>query len=84
MATREDACTAWTDVEALYRPADAAQLLGVSRRALDCWRLTGRGPAFVRISSRCVRYRRCDLADWVRSLRLEREAHTPSAKSAHP
>lgn len=39
----------------------AAHLLGVTPRTLQAWRLRGGGPPFVRISLRCVRYRRRDL-----------------------
>ncbi|MCC6160304.1 MAG: helix-turn-helix domain-containing protein [Deltaproteobacteria bacterium] len=40
---------------------DAARILGLSPRALQAWRCQGRGPQFIRVSSRCVRYRREDL-----------------------
>ncbi|MCL4233861.1 MAG: helix-turn-helix domain-containing protein [Deltaproteobacteria bacterium] len=39
----------------------AAEILGLSTRALQSWRVRGFGPAFVRVSGRCVRYRREDL-----------------------
>lgn len=53
------------DPEVLLRPPEAARLLGVTTRALDAWRAQGRGPRFVRVSSRCIRYRRRDLLDWI-------------------
>jgi predicted DNA-binding transcriptional regulator AlpA len=56
-----------TDPNRLLRPRQAATLLGVTTRALDAWRYQGRGPQFVRVSQRCVRYRRRDLLDWMRS-----------------
>ena len=34
-------------------------------RAMQKYRQTGEGPRFVRISSRCIRYRRIDLRAWV-------------------
>ena len=37
-----------------------AGFLGVTDRTLQKWRRTGGGPPFVRVSSRCVRYRRID------------------------
>lgn len=43
---------------------EAAGLLGLSRKTLERWRLTGEGPKFVRLSSRCVRYREADLDEW--------------------
>lgn len=42
----------------------AAELLSVNPRTLQQWRLRGTGPRFVRISSRCVRYRFHDLFVW--------------------
>ena len=47
----------------------AAEILGVSVRTLERHRITGTGPQFCRLG-RLVRYRECDLDDWVsRSLR---------------
>jgi hypothetical protein len=42
----------------------AAELLSLNPRTLQQWRLRGRGPRFVRISSRCIRYRYRDLMAW--------------------
>jgi predicted DNA-binding transcriptional regulator AlpA len=42
----------------------AADFLGYSVRALQNWRLRGGGPAFIKVSSRSVRYRRRDLIAW--------------------
>ena len=52
------------DPDALATERQAADFLGVTTRALQKWRATGTGPLFVRISSRCVRYRRRDLITW--------------------
>ena len=52
------------DPDALATERQAADFLGVTTRALQKWRATGTGPRFVRISSRCVRYRRRDLTTW--------------------
>lgn len=47
----------------------AAEFLGLQPRTLASWRFTGRrGPKFVRISARCVRYRQQDLNDWTAGL----------------
>lgn len=51
--------------DALVRQEEAARLLGVSPRCLEAWRYKGGGPRFVRISARCVRYRRSDLHAWL-------------------
>jgi hypothetical protein len=42
----------------------AAEVLSVNSRTLAQWRLRGTGPKFVRISSRCIRYRYRDLMTW--------------------
>jgi predicted DNA-binding transcriptional regulator AlpA len=46
---------------------DAAASLGLQPRTLQLWRRTGEGPSFVRVSSRCVRYRVADLESWAES-----------------
>ena len=51
-------------LEPLLTERQAAQLLAVSARALQKWRSSGRGPVFIQISSRCIRYRPADLARW--------------------
>lgn len=43
----------------------AADLLGLSIRTLQNWRVRGGGPCFVRISARCIRYRISDVEDWI-------------------
>jgi hypothetical protein len=41
----------------LLTSAETAQRLGVSSKALERWRGTGAGPAFVRLSRKTIRYR---------------------------
>lgn len=43
---------------------DAGEFVGVGARAMQAWRQRGGGPRFIRISARCIRYRRADLRDW--------------------
>ena len=52
----------------------AAELLGVSTRTLEDWRLRGCGPRFIRASPRMVRYRPSALERWCR----EREVASTS------
>jgi hypothetical protein len=52
------------DDDALLGEVAAAQFLNLSTRTLQAWRLSGRGPAFVR-AGRAVRYRRSDLVAWI-------------------
>ena len=53
------------DHEALLTEKGAADFLDLTTRCLQAWRCRGGGPRFVKISSRCIRYRRSDLLDWV-------------------
>lgn len=50
---------------ALLTDRQAASQLGVSQSFLKKHRQTGFGPPFVRLSSRCCRYRQEDLDRWV-------------------
>jgi predicted DNA-binding transcriptional regulator AlpA len=43
---------------------NAAEFLGVSRRKMEKMRREGDGPKFVRLSSKLVRYRVCDLIEF--------------------
>ena len=67
------------DPDSLLSEAQTSELLRVTPRALQAWRQRGGGPAFVRISSRCVRYRRRDLVGWAEA-RLR--SSTSDAESA--
>ena len=49
-------------------PGEAAERLGLQESTLANWRWSGRGPQHLKVGSR-VRYRLCDLADWL-------DAHT--------
>ena len=51
--------------EALLTEKDAANLLSLSPRFLQVRRHKGNGPRFIKISSRAVRYRPCDLQEWI-------------------
>tara|TARA_R110002072_G_scaffold182916_1_gene339159 strand:+ start:2109 stop:2297 length:189 start_codon:yes stop_codon:yes gene_type:complete len=52
----------------LTRP-EAAAYLGISASYLKQLDLTGHGPCRIKIG-RLVRYRRCDLDDWIEARRL--------------
>ena len=58
---QEDDTYAWF---ALINETEAARFLGVSVRSMQGFRYRGGGPRFVRISSRCIKYRRIDLRAW--------------------
>lgn len=40
----------------LLTPQEVADHLGVGRRTVDRWRITGEGPTFVKLSAQTVRY----------------------------
>lgn len=67
-----------SDSDALLSELAAAALLGISTRTLQAWRQRGGGPMFVRISSRCVRYRKRDLVAWSEA-RLKSNTSQPAA-----
>ena len=51
----------------LATPDQAADLLGVTPRALERWRASGDGPRYVRLSRSTIRYRVEDLDAFVAS-----------------
>ena len=52
-------------LEALLTDIQVAELLGVQRKTLQQWRYLGKGPKFISISRRCVRYRLRDVIEWL-------------------
>lgn len=50
----------------LLTETDAAQMLGLSVRSLQGWRLNGRGPKYLKLS-KAVRYSQADLTAWLES-----------------
>ncbi|WP_436643982.1 helix-turn-helix domain-containing protein [Microbaculum sp. FT89] len=52
------------DPDVLLRETEAADFLKLSARTLQAWRRTGKGPAYC-TAGRAIRYRRCDLIDWI-------------------
>lgn len=69
-------------VDRVLNQKEAATLLGLSTRTLEQHRVTGTGLRFTKLG-RLVRYRQCDLADFVeRNLRSSTsEAHTNSIRN---
>ncbi len=54
-------------IETLLNESEASTLLGLTRRALQSWRQKGLGPNYIKISSRCIRYRKSDIKEWLES-----------------
>jgi len=49
----------------LLTEGEAAEYLRLTPRALQAWRYQGKGPQFVKISRRAIRYRLIDLEAFV-------------------
>ena len=61
LATLPESSNYW---QALINEFEIAGFLGLSVRTIQGFRSKGGGPRFVRISSRCVKYRRIDGREW--------------------
>ena len=51
-------------MEELLTPEDVSRILGVPLKTIAHWRTNRSGPIFLRVGGN-VRYRRCDLEEWV-------------------
>ena len=52
----------------LITEKSVARELSLSPRTLRNWRVLGIGPPYVKISARCIRYRRSDIETWSNNL----------------
>ena len=68
--------------QALMKTEDAAAYLGLSQSLLHKLRLTGGGPAFVRLAGRSIRYRRADLDAWVNASVMASTSQYPTVNGA--
>ena len=59
----------------------AANFLGLTDRTLQAMRQRGGGPQFIRVSARCIRYRRIDLTQWAEA-RMCKSTSDPGAAAA--
>lgn len=66
----------------LLTQAETAELLRLSERTLERWRVVGGGPVFCKLGKR-VLYRRPDLDEWIAS-HLKLIEHQPPAPSPPP
>ncbi len=55
----------------LLTQTEAATLLHVEPRTLESWRQHRVGPAFIRYSRRCVRYRVADIQAWLTEQKVQ-------------
>jgi len=49
----------------LLTTIQAAEILSLKPRTMESWRFCGRGPRFIAISTRAVRYRLSDITEWI-------------------
>ena len=69
---------------ALLTEVQAAEVLNVSIRTLQAWRVRGGGPRFCRLGSgRAVRYRNSDLAAYI-EMRMVASTSDPGAAARSP
>ena len=50
-----------SQLDRLLNTKEAAEYLGLSPYTLERWRYLGKGPRFIRVGSKSVRYRQTDL-----------------------
>jgi predicted DNA-binding transcriptional regulator AlpA len=60
-------------LELLLTPRQAAEFLGLPESTLAQWRSQRRGPLYVKLESRLVRYRRSDLETYIGQHLVETE-----------
>jgi len=51
----------------------AGRLLGVEPKTLANWRYLGKGPSYIKISPRCIRYRVVDLINYLEKRKVALE-----------
>ena len=59
--------------ESLLTPKQAGEYLGVPEATLAQWRSQRRGPPYIKLELRLVRYRRADLEGWLSRQTVETE-----------
>jgi len=53
--------------EKVMTEKQASDYLQLTTRTLQAWRYRGGGPKYIRVSSKCVRYRQSDIDKWLAS-----------------
>lgn len=65
------------DDETLYCESVISKTLACEEKTLQAWRSRGGGPPFVKIG-RLVRYRGCDVKNWITSRTVRSTSELPS------
>jgi len=58
-------------LDELLTTADVAGRLGVPPRTLEQWRYLGRGPAYIKVGNKSVRYRQSDIDAFLDAHRID-------------
>lgn len=66
------------DPDFLMNENQAAELLGLSVRTLQNWRLRGDGPVYVKIG-KAVRYKRRDVSEWLKANTIASTSQRPAS-----
>lgn len=69
-------------MQSLLTEVEVANILGVAVPTLRNWRHLGKGPRFLKVGQRIVRYRRDDIEAFLQAGLARRDAY--SADSGHP
>lgn len=70
-----------SETEILLTPEEAARILGVRPRTLQAWRYKKRGPAFLRIGHKTVRYSPTDLSAYIKAVAVGNEVREHPASA---
>ncbi len=65
----------------LVDESESADFLDLTPRSMQAMRQRGGGPRFIRISARCIRYRRIDLKAWA-DARMRSSTSDPGQEAA--
>ncbi len=65
----------------LIDESESADFLDLTPRSMQAMRQRGGGPRFIRISARCIRYRRIDLKAWA-DARMRSSTSDPGQEAA--
>ena len=68
----------------LLKTEEAANLLGLSRRTLEAFRIHGGGPRYRRLGKRAVRYAQSDLVEFVNAGMVANTSAPSTSADSHP
>lgn len=53
------------ETKMLLMPNDVCKMLGITRNTLQSWRNQRKGPPFIRLTEKNIRYTRADVERWI-------------------